>query len=85
MVVGQPVGGVVVLVGIKVQVGGFGMELLGDVDGAVGALARVGEHQVNAVSAQRSLALNAGVGWQGQLDAIAPRCTDPGVSYTCVA
>ena len=66
IVVRLPVGGVVVLVGIKIGVGVLGVELPGFADGAVGAFGRVGQDQLCPVSLENSLALQAGVGRQAE-------------------
>ena len=63
-----PVGGIIVLVGMKVQVGTFGSHCEDRADSAVDAFERVGQDQLDAESAQDSDALGAGVGGHCQGD-----------------
>ena len=54
-----PVGRIVVLIGIKVAVRIGFVDLAAQADGAVGALAGIGEHHLRAVGLQDPLALDA--------------------------
>ena len=85
VVMGPPVGVVVVLVGVKVPVGVGIDELLHVALGAVGALGRVGQHQLGAVRQETLLALGAGVSREGELDAVAALGADHGVGDAGVA
>src|ERR687893_2265157 len=85
LVVRARVGRVLVLVGVEVPLGVLGVQAPRLPDGAVGALAGVGEHHLDAVGAQYLLALLAGVLGHAQLDLVAQRSPNPGVGDPRVA
>src|SRR5918997_91929 len=79
LVVRARVGRVLVLVGVEVPLGVLGVQAPRLPDGAVGALAGVGEHDLYTVGAQYLLALLAGVLGHAQLDLVTQGRPDPGV------
>ena len=66
-----PVGGVAVLVGIKVFLGACGEDLLAETNRSVGAFAGIGKHHFRAVGFQNLFAFMRGIGGQAQFRAVA--------------
>ena len=75
-----PVGGVVVLVGVEIGLRMRGVKLSNLAESPVGALARIGQHQLGAQRPEDELALLAGVGGQAELYLVASGGADHGVA-----
>src|SRR5205085_7565191 len=76
---------VVILIGIKVEVGIFSVQATRFTNRAVRAFERAGQHKLDAVGAQYLLALLTGVLRQSELDAVAARRANPAISDAGVA
>jgi len=85
VIVGQPVGGVVVLGCVEVTLRLAGKQVFGGQHGAIGAVLRRGQHDLRPVGAQNLDALRAGVFRQKELDGVAARRAEHGQGDAGVA
>ena len=80
-----PVGRVVVLIGVKVEIGIGFVDLAALADGAVGAFGGIAEDHLRAVGLQDALTLDGSVGRQAQLHLVAACRADHGIGDTGIA
>ena len=84
-VMGAPVGGVVILVGVEIKAGIFLGQNPHPANGAVGAFHGVGVNNIRAIGFQNALALHAHIGGHAEFHAVVPGRADHRVGDAGIA